>query len=272
MIDYNKLFSLDKKLTFIVGSSGLIGSEIANAFNSFGSKLILLDIDKDKGIKLEKNLNKNISKSIFYEFDCSNLSNIENEIHKLIQKNGCPDIFVNCSYPRTSDWANSSFSRIKLKYLQENIDIHLNSYSWLAKVVAESMKKNFKKGSIIQLSSIYGIVAQDLNVYKKTKMHENMTYSIIKGGIISLTKQMASYYGKYGIRVNSISPGGIKGHIAGKKIKQSKTFIKNYSLKTPLGRLASPHEIATSALFLASEASSYITGSNLIVDGGWTSI
>ena len=97
-----------------------------------------------------------------------------------------------------------------------------------------------------------------------------MTYSIIKGGIINLTRQMASYYGQYNIRVNTLTPGGIVGHVAGENHQQNSTFINNYSEKNPLKRLGNSHEIASTALFLASEASSYINGANIVVDGGWS--
>ena len=120
------------------------------------------------------------------------------------------------------------------------------------------------------LSSIYGLVAQNLQIYKNTGMNENMNYSVIKGGINNFAKQLASYYGNYGIRVNSVCPGGIFGHIKGSKEKQNVKFIKNYSKNCPLGRLGKPEEVASSVLFLASDASSYITGTSFLVDGGWT--
>ena len=99
-----------------------------------------------------------------------------------------------------------------------------------------------------------------------------MNYSIIKGAILNFSKQLASFYGNSGIRVNSVCSGGVKGHIKGSKIKQNKNFIKNYSKMCLLGRLAFPDEIAYSVLFLASDASSYITGTSLVVDGGWSAI
>ena len=99
-------------------------------------------------------------------------------------------------------------------------------------------------------------------------MRENMTYSIIKGAIINNIRQMSSFYGKYKIRVNSISPGGLIGHNAGKTKFQNKNFIKNYSNKVPLRRLGKPAEISKSVVFLVSPRASYITGTNFIVDGG----
>ena len=127
------------------------------------------------------------------------------------------------------------------------------------------MKKNLIKGNIIQLSSIYGMVAQDKNIYEGTNMRENVSYAMIKGGILNLIRQMASYYGDFNIRINCISPGGVKD-------KQNKRFIKNYSKRVPLRRMAHVDEIASVIAFLSMDASSYITGSNLVVDGGWTII
>jgi NAD(P)-dependent dehydrogenase (short-subunit alcohol dehydrogenase family) len=126
-------------------------------------------------------------------------------------------------------------------------------------------------GSILQLGSIYGIVGQDLTVYEGTEMQENMTYAAIKGGITGLTRLMASYYGQYNIRINTLCPGGLKGHNS-KSNTQNPVFIKQYSKKNPLKRLGHPEEVASTALFLASEASSYITGATIMVDGGWTAI
>ena len=148
----------------------------------------------------------------------------------------------------------------------------MNSYAWLSKIVADEMLKNKIKGSIINLNSIYGLVGQDLNIYQKTSMKENMPYSMIKGGLVNLTRQMASYYGRYGIRVNNICSGGLKGHVAGKSKFQNKQFVKNYENKVPLKRLGEPEEVANVITFMASDASSYITGSNILVDGGWTII
>ena len=134
------------------------------------------------------------------------------------------------------------------------------------------MQKKNIHGSIIQLSSMYGLIAQDDNLYKKTNVSENMTYGIIKSSTIHFTKQMASHYGKHNIRVNNLVIGGIKGHIKGSKKKQDKSFLKKFNLKVPLKRMGTPQEIPSSVIFLASPASSYITGANIVIDGGYSII
>ena len=128
------------------------------------------------------------------------------------------------------------------------------------------------KGNIINIGSTYGLLGQDLTVYEKTSMKENMTYSLIKGALVNFTRQMASYYGQFGIRVNNVCSGGLKGHVAGKSSQQEKNFVKNYSKKVPLKRLGEPEEIANVITFIASDAASYVSGANIVVDGGWTVI
>ena len=255
----NKI-KLKNKNVFILGGMGLIGSEVVKNALSMEAKVIILDIKK---AKKENNVK-------YERFDCSKMSKLEKHFNKIINKFGCPHIFINCSYPKTNDWKQSSFSKITLKRMAKNIEIHLNSYAWLSKIVAEKMVKNNINGSIINMNSIYGLLGQDLSVYEKTSIKENMSYSIIKGGLTNLTRQMASYYGKFGIRINSICSGGV---YSTKDLNfRKKKFIENYEKKVPLKRLAKPEEVANVITFIATDASSYITGSNILVDGGWTII
>ena len=258
MINIDNLFSLEGKTAYVLGGSGLIGIETIRLLKNHNAKVINLDI---------KNYNKDKkNEEIFVKFDCTKLEKIDKKLTKIFNKNNYPDIFINCSFPKTKNWKNSSFSKINYKSLQKNIEIHLNSSVWLTKIVAEKMIKKKIKGSIIQTGSIYGLVGQDQNIYLNTKMSENMTYSIIKGGIINFTRQAGSNYGKFGIIVNTVCPGGVADG------KQEKNFLKNYKKRVPLKRLAKPIEIASVNLFLSSEASSYIAGTAIIVDGGWTCI
>jgi NAD(P)-dependent dehydrogenase (short-subunit alcohol dehydrogenase family) len=272
MIDYLQKFRLDKKTAFVLGGLGLIGRQVSAAFASAGAKTIILDLEIEKAVTVEAEIERAGYDVHCRTFDCGDMEHLEPNFSNIVNKFGCPDIFINCSYPRTEDWGISFFQGVTLTSFRKNVDIHMNSYAWLARLAAEAMVKAKSSGSIIQFGSTYGIVGQDLNVYEGTEMHENMTYAAIKGGITNLTRQMASYYGQFNIRVNTLCPGGLEGHIAGKKDKQNSVFIKQYNKKTPLKRLGQADEIATVALFLASEAASYITGATIMVDGGWTAI
>ena len=270
MKNYLNKFSLVNKTAFVFGGTGLIGSHITEAFLSAGAKVYILDNNKKKGLMYKKKFNNPFLE--YVNFDCSKVDDLDINLFNILKKYNCPDILVNCTYPITKDWQSSSFDKNKLKIMRKNIDIHLNSYTWIAYKICDLMKKKSIKGSVILLGSIYGILGQKLSIYKNTKIKENMNYSIIKGGIVNFSRQLSSYYGNHGIRVNALCPGGISGHIAGSKLKQNKIFKKNYSNQCPLNRLGTPEEVASSALFLASSASSYITGSTFMVDGGWSSI
>jgi len=270
MTDYMQKFRLDEQMAFVVGGVGLIGKQISTALASAGAHVVILDLDCKKGASLASSLHEAGFTVSFREFDCSDLENLEERFSGLVADFGCPKVYVNTSYPRTDDWSKSSFADCSLDSFRRNVDIHMNSYAWLARLVAEAMVADGVSGSIIQLGSTYGILGQDLSVYEGTDMHENMTYAAIKGGVTNLTRQMASYYGRYNIRVNTLAPGGLTGHVAGKSDAQNPKFLEQYSGKAPLRRLGCADEVASCALFLSTEASSYITGSALVVDGGWS--
>ena len=269
-MNYRDKFTLEGKTCYVLGGSGLLGFEICKSFLDFDAKVIGLDKDPSP-FESEEYFQKN-SNFTFQNFDCADLSNLENEFKKITASYNCPDVFVNVSYPRSSAWKNSSFGDLELNSLRENIEINLVSSMWISRVVAEMMKENEIEGSVINFGSIYGIVGQNLNIYHGTSMTENSIYSAIKGAMINQTRQMASAYGKYNIRVNCISPGGVEGPVAGDNKIQEEKFKANFSDQAPLSRLAKPEEIGPAAVFLASDASSYITGINLIIDGGWTAI
>jgi|TARA_B110001452_G_C15206199_1_gene418445 NAD(P)-dependent dehydrogenase (short-subunit alcohol dehydrogenase family) len=253
---YKNIFSVKNKTVFIIGGSGLIGKETSNCLLEHGAKIVNLDIRKNNKLK----------NNVF--FDCSDSKNLKDNYLSIIKKFGTPKILINCSYPKTSDWNKNTFSELNEESFHKNLKSHLNSYILLSRITANIMKVKKIKGSIVLLGSIYGVLGQDLSIYKKTNIKENIAYSVIKGGIVNFTKQMASYYGNYQIRVNCICPGGVLDKVN----KKNKNFIKNYTSKVPLKRLASNKEIATTILFLSSEASSYVTGTTLMVDGGWSAI
>lgn len=250
-------FSLKNKIAVVTGGTGLIGKMISLGLAQAGAKVYVADINKKASGKIEKE-NKNIK---WIELDITKIDSIDVCITNIVQNDGEIDIWVNCAYPRTSDWSNR-FEDIKYESWKKNIDMHLNGYFLCCQKIAELMKKQ-KKGSIISFGSIYGIVGPDFSIYDDTDLTMPAAYSAIKGGIIAFTKYLATYYAKYGVRVNAICPGGIYD-------KQSIKFVKKYEEKTPMKRMGKPAEIAGSVIFLASDASSYITGHILIVDGGWT--
>jgi NAD(P)-dependent dehydrogenase (short-subunit alcohol dehydrogenase family) len=265
MKSYLEKFRLDDKVACVIGGVGLIGSEITSALSDAGATALILDVNEEKGTKLAEKITNDGNHAEFIYFDVTDLERISENFKMVFKDNTSIDVFVNCSYPRTKDWGHSTFKEISLESFRKNIDLHMNSYVWSAREVAEIMSKQANGGSIVLLSSIYGILGQDLTVYEGTDMGENMSYAVIKGGITNFTRQMAAYYGQYNIRVNTLCPGGVFDN-------QDPTFVKNYSNKTPLKRMANLEEIASAALFLSTDAASYISGITLLVDGGYSNI
>ncbi len=244
--------NLNNKIVIVTGGSGLLGSEI------------IKDINNKNGIAV--NLDVNIKNNLCeyqIETDISCIDSVRNSI-KYIESNIGP-IFglVNNAYPRTSDWS-LDFEKIPVDSWKKNIDLQLNSHIFLIQKILPLLKKR-KYGSIINIASIYGVVSNDPTIYFEDNMTTPAAYTAIKGGMINFTKYLAAYYGSYNIRVNCISPGGIFDN-------QPKNFVKNYSKRVPLGRMANPDDIAPAISFLISDESKYISGQNLIIDGGWTSI
>ena len=252
------------KIVMIVGSNGLIGKEVVKKYLDEKKFKVFL-IDKENELEKKNGL-------IFKKINLENLKTLEHTFQKILRDVKLPDIFINCSYPRTNDWIKNNLSQINFKSYRKNIDIHLNTYLWLSKMTLDLMKKKKIKGSVILLSSMYGHVGQNLKMYKNTNMRENITYAVIKGGIINAVRSMASYYGRYKIRINSVSPGALAGHVAGKSDKQSKNFIKNFLSLNPMQRLGNPQEIAEYIYFLSTKDSEYITGTDTLIDGGYTII
>jgi NAD(P)-dependent dehydrogenase (short-subunit alcohol dehydrogenase family) len=192
--------------------------------------------------------------------DITSEASVQGAVEKITRDFGKIDGWVNNAYPRTNDWGNK-LENVLFESWRKNVDMHLNGYFLCCKVVLEQMKQQ-KSGSLINMGSTYGVVAPDFSIYEQTEMTMPVAYSAIKGGIINLTRYLAAYYGPFGIRVNSISPGGIFD-------SQNEIFVANYNKKVPLKRMGTPDDIAASVHFLLSDDSSYITGHNLLVDGGW---
>lgn len=243
---------------FILGGSGILGQEVTKKFLKNNLNVLNLDIKK---------ININSNKYSFTNFNLMSGNPIKS-LKKLFKVYSIPKIFVDCSYLHKGIVKKSSFKDLKKSDLDKILKDWLSSELIISNFILNSMVKKKIKGNMILTSSIYGLVAQDPNVYKNTKIKESISYSIIKSSINSFVKNAAVQYGKKGIRINSICPGGIKNNKDANF--KNKIFTKNYINKVPLQRFATPSEIANIYEFLASEKSSYITGINLVADGGYT--
>ncbi len=263
MKSYN-LFSMKNKVVAIFGGSGKLGQEFSKTLSENGAKVYILDI--------KKNINKN-NKIHFLKCDVQKQININSIFKKIIKKEGKIDVVIYNVYSKPNNYYNN-FQNYNLRTWKKVIDSNLTG----AFLVSQSAIKNFIKnkiaGNIIFLSSTYGVVGPDPSIYEGLNSKKNIyggkfslntpaAYSSTKTGLIGLAKYIATNFGKSNIRANVLSPGGIYDN-------QEKKFVKQYKKKVPLKRMANWPDYNGAILFLASDASEYMTGSNLIIDGGWT--
>ncbi len=251
--------SIKNKNVYILGASGKIGLAVAKFLSSKKANVINLDI-----------IQQNYDQIAFEKFNVEELDHKSEEIKRITDKYGEPDIFINCSYPRTDEWAELTFKKAEFSNLKKNIDLHLVSYIWTANKFAEQMILKKVEGSIILTSSIYGLVPQRSNLYNGTNIAENFAYTAIKSAINHHCRQMASFFGKNNIRINCISPGGLEGGVAGQSFEQDDVFKKKYIERTALKRMCKTSDLVEAYYFLSSPNSKYITGQNLVIDGGFS--
>jgi len=255
---------LKNKTIIITGGSGLIGSAFSIVSAKYGANVVIIDIDKKKSNNLLKQIKEKVGndKTIYLKCDITSLSDIEEAIDIILSKFGKISVLVNNAYPRNKNYGKK-YEDVTYEDFCENINLHVGGYFLITQQVAKIMiKQNY--GNIVNMGSIYGFAAPRFEIYEGTKMTVPVEYAAIKGAIINLTKYLASYLGKYNIRVNCILPGGVYDH-------QPETFIKKYSQKVLLEkRMANVDDLTGALLFLLSDGSKYITGQNIVVDGGWS--
>lgn len=241
---------LKKKVVVITGGSGFLGKQYCNAFLKNKSKVINLDI-----------INKN-KKVFFIKCDISKENDLIAAKKKILKKFKKIDILINNAarnpIPQEKKKSNK-FENLELNEIKKDFQIGLIGSILTSKVFGSQMLKQ-KKGNIINISSDLGIIAPDQRLYKKNFV-KPVSYSVVKHGIIGLTKYLASYWGSRNIRCNAFAPGGMKNH-------NNISIQKKLNKLIPINRMANKNEYNDTILFLASDSSSYINGATIVADGG----
>ena len=263
-MNIKKFFDLTDKVIILTGAAGNLGIQYAEGLSQAGANVVLCDVNYLGCQKIEKQIKKKYDTNpLSVKLDLTKKPSILNLVFKTMKKYSKIDVLINNAvYQGDNNIRKTPFEELPLEYWNKAISVNLTGIFLLCQQVGKIMKKQ-KQGNIINIGSTYGLVAPDQRIYGVSGQNAAAFYSITKSGVISLTRYLASYWANTGIRVNTLSPGGVKRN-------QGKSFVKNYSKKTMLGRMAQKDEYVGPIIFLASDASSYMTGSNLIIDGGWT--
>lgn len=261
---YRELFSLDNRVAIVTGGAGYIGSAISKGLASFGANVILVGRTESK---LENFLNENNelfgNKFEAYVCDIKDQEKFKEVVENTEKKYGSVDILVNNAYIKRKE----KFDDLTVEKWNEAISNNITPYFTCTQAVIPIMKKK-GRGSIINNASIYGFLGVDHRIFLDMGNNPAIHYAAIKGGIVQMTRYLATLFAKDGIRVNTISPGyfpKLKPNDPGRP-----DYIAEICKRTPMNRVGRVEEIASAAVFLASDASSFITGQNIPIDGGWS--
>ena len=270
-----ELFRLDNKVIVITGANGLLGRKHAEAVACFGGTPILLDLSQEAVDIFADELNDKYKVSaVGFSINITDEKAIENNVQQLIEIFGKIDGLVNnaANNPKVEDSKKFNFSRLEnfpLNIWADDLAVGLTGSFLCAKHYGFAISKNPNGGSIVNISSDLGLIAPDQRLYSKTGIASNkqsvkpVTYSVVKTGLIGLTRYLATYWADKGVRCNALCPGGVEDG-------QHKDFLKKINAKIPLGRMASSGEFQGTLLWMLSDASSYLNGAIISVDGGRT--
>lgn len=265
------LFDVSKHIVLITGVSGQLGNAYAQAFLERGARVVGMDVqDADSSIELAASYSEQY---MFLEADVTNKSSLQKSLTSITDRFSTPTVLINNaaidSPPNSSAEDNGPFENYPESNWDKVIDVNLKGTFLCCQIFGAAMAQA-KRGSIINVSSIYGVVSPDQNLYEYRRQrgeifYKPAAYSASKSGIINFTRYLAVYWAKQNVRVNSLTLAAVFN-------KQEQAFLDAYCQRIPIGRMADPNEYDGTVLFLASDASRYMTGANLIVDGGWTAI
>ena len=267
-------FDLTGKTALITGGAGLLGIEHTLALIQVGARVVLTDISNELLNKAFDRISASIKaeKIIIKKMDVTKLENIQNVQKELTSAGINVDILINNAAidPKVNDGASLESSRLEnltLEQWNNQISVGLTGSFLCSKVFGRIMAEDLKKGVILNIASDLSIISPDQRLYRKANLSAGnqpvkpVTYSVIKTGLVGLTRYLATYWVEDGVRCNALSPGGVWDG-------QSEEFVLNLSALIPLGRMARSGEYHSAIQFLCSDASSYMNGQNIVMDGG----
>jgi len=267
-------FKLTDRVAVVTGGGGQLGVEFCRSLAESGAAVVVADLNMELAAKAAKDLTDSGYSAISFPLDVTRLESTRELVAETLKRFGRLDILVNSAAldPKFDPEAASkgiapgAFEDYPLDQWNAAMNVNLTGIFLVTQACVQPMIAQGKKGSIINICSTYGLNGPDQRIYVKDGKrvaYKPVYYTVTKAGVLGFTKYLAAYYAGTEIRVNALTPGGVFND-------HEDYFVKNYSAKTILGRMARKDEMNGALLFLASEASSYMTGNNVVVDGGWT--
>ncbi len=267
-------FDLTGRAAVVTGGAGLLGSEFCKTLAEAGASVAVVDLNLDAANKIADALSKDGYRAKGFGTDITEPDSVKQLVASVLSDFGRLDVLVNSAAldPKFDPDAASkgiapgNFEDYPLDQWKSALDVNLTGMFLITQACVKPMIESGKKGSIINICSTYGLNGPDQRIYIKDGKRvafKPVYYTVTKAGVLGFTKYLAAYYADTEIRVNALTPGGVFNN-------HEDYFVKNYSAKTILGRMAKKDEMNGALLFLASDASSYMTGNNVVVDGGWT--
>jgi len=265
------VFRLDGRSALVTGALGILGRRFCAALSQQGARVAVIDLDEDKSKEFAGELARRYgTRTIGVGCDVSSPASVVAMTARVASELGGVDVLLNNAATKGADLAAffAPFEHYSLETWREVMAVNLEGMFLVAQAVGRHMIERGQGGSIIQTASIYGVVAPDNRIYEGSRyldreINTPAVYAASKAAVLGLTRYLAAYWAMQHIRVNSITPGGVQSG-------QNDEFERRYSARVPLGRMAHADEVSGAVLYLASDASSYVTGQNLVVDGGLT--
>ena len=267
-------FKLTEKVAVVTGGGGLLGREFCRTLAEAGASIVVADLNAEAAGKMAEELTTDGYRVRMAQTDITNPDSVHALVDTTLKAFGRLDILVNCaaldpkfdSDALAQGLAPGRFEDYPLDQWNAALNVNLTGMFLVTQACVKPMLEQGKRGSIINICSTYGLNGPDQRIYireGKRLAFKPVYYSVTKSGVLGFTRYLAAYYMDTEIRVNALTPGGVYNN-------HDETFVTNYSAKTILGRMAHKDEMNGAVLFLASDASAYMTGSNVVVDGGWT--
>ncbi len=265
-------FSLQGQSAVVTGGAGLLGVEFCRTLAQAGAGVVVADLNGEAAAKTAQALKDEGLRAIPCAVDVTRPDSTEAMVQAAVQAFGRLDVIVNSAAmdPKFDDTQPgkhaSTFEDYPLEMWQQALDVNLTGVFLCCQAASRQMVAQGGAGSIINICSTYGLVPPDQRIYEKPgqpRQFKPAFYTTTKAGVLGLTKYIASYYAGTQVRANCLTPGGVYNN-------HDETFTRNYAYRTIMGRMAERDEMNGALLFLASQASAYMTGGNVVVDGGWT--